>query len=410
MQLQSDHPGVKDYFDDVRVFELPATATLNVNVFDEGGFSPASVHGAVRLTDIPVKIYALNGTLVDSGITNSTGSVSFNLPVGTYNMTYGGTMITPYDSGIWWAISSKIVDVQNDPTNIDVHAIRIIFHHYTGGNNFELNYIDLNTTTANHENSIIAAPGQQINAEFSWWELETANVPVWYVSVFGSWNPTSTLGNLASGTASPSSHNLHTVPLTFTAPTTSGTHEVRLNGVEDYDWSNSYYTSFHYQPSLGRDTCNDLISKNQIGPYGIGTIIVTGQPSQLSVSINPLSASLNVGQPVTFTSNVSGGTIPYSYQWYLNGAPVSGATNAIWTFTPTSSGSYTVYLIVIDANSNTAQSDTAHINVIPLVGGYSLPTTTFTTTLLAHYLAWTSIIAVGLATVKHKTKRRIERK
>lgn len=256
----------------------PATATLNVNVFDEGGFSPASVNGAVRLADIPVEIYSPDGTLIGSGLTDSTGSVSFNLPVGTYNVTYGGTTITPYDSGIWWAVSSKIVDVQNNPTNTDVYAIRIIFHHYSGGNNFELNYIDLNTTTANHENSITVAPGQQINAEFSWSELETANVPVWYVSVFGSWNPTSTLGNLANGVASPSSDNLHTVPLTFTAPTTPGTYEVRLNGVEDYDWPNSYYTSFHYQPTLGRDTCNDLISKSNTGPYGIGIITVTVMP------------------------------------------------------------------------------------------------------------------------------------
>jgi parallel beta-helix repeat protein len=86
-------------------------------------------------------------------------------------------------------------------------------------------------------------------------------------------------------------------------------------------------------------------------------------PPPLSASISPLSASILVGQSVTFTSTVSGGYTPYTYQWYLNGAPVSGATTNTWTFTPTASGMYNVYLKVTDAMSNTAQSETARITV-----------------------------------------------
>ncbi|MGB9740815.1 MAG: PKD domain-containing protein, partial [Candidatus Bathyarchaeales archaeon] len=96
-------------------------------------------------------------------------------------------------------------------------------------------------------------------------------------------------------------------------------------------------------------------------------------PSPLSVSITPMSASIIVGQQVTFTSTVTGGTIPYKYQWYLNGNPLSGATSSSWTFTPTSAGIYYVYLKVVDANNNTAQSDTARITVSSIpVGGYSI--------------------------------------
>lgn len=99
---------------------------------------------------------------------------------------------------------------------------------------------------------------------------------------------------------------------------------------------------------------------------------------QLTVSISPMSASILVGQSVEFTSTVSGGYSPYSYQWYLNGNPVSGATSSSWAFTPTSTGIYYVYLKVTDANSNTAQSDTARITVTapsPPVGGYSVSLT-----------------------------------
>jgi len=97
-------------------------------------------------------------------------------------------------------------------------------------------------------------------------------------------------------------------------------------------------------------------------------------PAPLTVSIEPLSASILVGQSVTFNSNASGGTPPYSYQWYLNGAPVSGAISDTWTFTPTEAGIYYVYLKVTDSKNNTAQSEAARIVVkVPTVGGESYP-------------------------------------
>jgi len=94
------------------------------------------------------------------------------------------------------------------------------------------------------------------------------------------------------------------------------------------------------------------------------TVAVNGA---LSITILPTSVILDVGQSQTFTSSVSGGTSPYSYQWYLDGAAVSGATSASWTFTPSSSGSYTVYVIVNDSASTpaTATSNTASVSVNP---------------------------------------------
>jgi hypothetical protein len=57
---------------------------------------------------------------------------------------------------------------------------------------------------------------------------------------------------------------------------------------------------------------------------------------------------VDVGQNVQFTSNVSFGTLTYSYQWYLNGNPVQGATSAGYSFTPSSAGVYNVSLVVQD--------------------------------------------------------------
>lgn len=83
----------------------------------------------------------------------------------------------------------------------------------------------------------------------------------------------------------------------------------------------------------------------------------------LSATISPSSAILDVGQCKLFTSNVTGGASPHKYQWYLNGSPVHGATNPTWKFTPTTSGSYTVYVKVTDSTGMQATSNTATATV-----------------------------------------------
>ena len=131
-------------------------------------------------------------------------------------------------------------------------------------------------------------------------------------------------------------------------------------------------------------------------------------PPPLSVSVSPLSASILVGQSVTFTSTVSGGYTPYTYQWYLNSAPVSGATANTWTFTPTTGGIYYVYLKVTDAKANAAQSETARIAVATVpVGGYSIPIQLPTTAKpVAPHIVLLTILTALFITIKRKTKRK----
>jgi hypothetical protein len=141
----------------------------------------------------------------------------------------------------------------------------------------------------------------------------------------------------------------------------------------------------------------------------IGTHIIPPPPPPLSVSVSPLSASTLVGQSVTFTSTVSGGYTPYSYQWCLNGNPVSGATSASWTFTPTTSGIYYAYLKVTDAKANTARSDTARITFPPPppVGGYSIPMQVQTKAEpVSPYIALIAALTVILTKLRPKTKRK----
>jgi acyl dehydratase len=73
---------------------------------------------------------------------------------------------------------------------------------------------------------------------------------------------------------------------------------------------------------------------------------------------------MELGQSQPFASSVSGGTSPFSYQWYLNGSLVSGAVNPSWTFTPVSAGSYTVQSKVTDAVGAVATSNTVSVSVL----------------------------------------------
>jgi parallel beta-helix repeat protein len=131
-------------------------------------------------------------------------------------------------------------------------------------------------------------------------------------------------------------------------------------------------------------------------------------PPPLSASISPLSASILAGQSVTFTPTVSGGYTPYSYQWYLNGAPVSEATSNTWTFTPTTSGIYYVHLKVTDDKGNTAQSETARITVATVpVGGYSIPIQVHTKTEpIIPYIALIATLTAVFTKLRPKTKRK----
>jgi outer membrane protein assembly factor BamB len=86
-------------------------------------------------------------------------------------------------------------------------------------------------------------------------------------------------------------------------------------------------------------------------------------PRPLTVSISPTSVTLDAGQSHLFNSTVSGGTSPYSYQWYLDGLAVSDATKANWTFASAAVGSYTVYLNVTDTVGVIAISNTTNVTV-----------------------------------------------
>ena len=123
----------------------------------------------------------------------------------------------------------------------------------------------------------------------------------------------------------------------------------------------SYATNYpaHYSPVLD----NGVLF---IGADN-GKIYAFGRPV-LAVSISPSYVETDVGTSQVFTSIVVGGSSPFTFQWYVNGAQVSGATGGSWTFTPASAGDYTVCLEVTDSLGTLVKSVCADVTarVLPV--------------------------------------------
>jgi aryl-phospho-beta-D-glucosidase BglC (GH1 family) len=79
----------------------------------------------------------------------------------------------------------------------------------------------------------------------------------------------------------------------------------------------------------------------------------------LQAEASPTSQSAQIGQNLTFSVVVSGGTTPYSLQWYVNDLPVLGQTSSSITLTSGTPQTLTLYCAVADSSSpiNTANSN-----------------------------------------------------
>ncbi|MGP6220976.1 PKD domain-containing protein, partial [Caldiplasma sukawensis] len=147
--------------------------------------------------------------------------------------------------------------------------------------------------------------------------------------------------------------------VTFTASPSGG------SGVYTYQWylngdaisgatSSTYTTSFN---SAGTDSIYVLIH-DTVGNSAQSPTLTQTVNADPSVSISSSQNPTDVGNSVTFTASPSGGSGSYTYQWYLGGSAVSGATSSTYTTSFSSAGTESVYVIIKDSLGDSATSST----------------------------------------------------
>jgi hypothetical protein len=142
-------------------------------------------------------------------------------------------------------------------------------------------------------------------------------------------------------------------------------------------WANHPYVALKYTDGTythmqatqtGTNTWSITPTGGTLQSIGFAASDLSGNPgvwvdTPMTAAISPTSVEMDVEQSRQFSSSVLGGNAPYSYQWYLNGSPVPGATGSAWTFTPSTGGQYSVYVSVTDNQNMLVSSNTATINI-----------------------------------------------
>ncbi len=86
-----------------------------------------------------------------------------------------------------------------------------------------------------------------------------------------------------------------------------------------------------------------------------------------SITTQPSSATVTLGQPVSFTVG-AGGTVPLSYQWYKgavgSGSLISGANSSTYTIATTTGSSAGDYYVVVTNDAGTATSNAATLSLV----------------------------------------------
>ena len=138
------------------------------------------------------------------------------------------------------------------------------------------------------------------------------------------------------------------------------------------DVTRSYYYdavlwAVSHDPQITSGTTKTLFSPYQTCIRGqIVTFLyraVKDQPpveeDPLSIISQPQGASIADGHKVTLTVDVSGGTLPYTYQWHVNGIVINGANSA--SYTTGEAGSYTC--TITDGNGKSITTNAAVVTV-----------------------------------------------
>src|SRR5207253_5501428 len=93
------------------------------------------------------------------------------------------------------------------------------------------------------------------------------------------------------------------------------------------------------------------------------SIVVLSDPSINLLTVNPTSVDL--GQPVTFAVEATGGSADYTYEWMNPPAGCNPGNTASISCQPTTTGTFEVAVNITDSNGFSLISSNLSVNVYP---------------------------------------------
>ena len=310
--------------------------------------------------------YASYSYVVPANVIQEGNSFLFNYP-GIYTITekvvdtnneaaYASINITVLPSAIPTAppLSANIIPLK---ATIDQTQSQNIIVNATGGSGNDVYSFFVNNvlTQATASNVLVFTPNTQGTYDIYAEVTDSAN------DVANTVNSVVTVNPLPSITLSPSTANIMlnqqikisnistagTLPYTYSYTNTPG---LTRNG-------NNFSAAVPGTYNI-KETITD-----SLGEQASANATITVLAPTITVQILPISATIDLGQNVVFSSAVTGGYGAYTYNWIANNLQV-GSENTL-LLEPNTSGTYNVYLTVTDSNGDTGRSINSTVTVNP---------------------------------------------
>jgi hypothetical protein len=173
-----------------------------------------------------------------------------------------------------------------------------------------------------------------------------------------------TVNSALSVSVSPTSVTLNVgQSQTFSATASGGS-----GSYSSYQWyvggvsqSGQTASTFSYSPASSGSYLITVTVTDSLGATSAqstaATVAVNVAPT---VTVSPTSWAMDVGQSKTFTATPVGGSGSYTgYQWYVDGSAQSGQVTSTFSYSPASSGSYSITVTVTDSLGTTSTQSTA---------------------------------------------------
>jgi hypothetical protein len=321
--------------------------------------------GTASITPTPAAVCA-NST--GNTATGPAGAASYSWSITNGTITGGGaTQTVTYDAGA------------SGTVGLILNIIEAAGCHKSGSTNITINPIPAQPTISGGPTTFCAGGSVLLtssSASGNQWYLNGNSIggetnQTYTASLAGPYTVIVTINNCVSPTSAATNVTVNPLPPTPTntpgGPTTfcaGGSVTLTSNAASGNQW----YLNGN---PIGGAT-NPTYGAPASGSYTVkvtdGNSCVSAASNAVAVTVNPIPATPTAtpagpttfctGGSVTINSNSASGN-----QWYLNGNPIGGATNA--SYSATASGSYTVIVTSLGCSSSASNAVSVTVNPIP---------------------------------------------